>query len=300
MRRRTQAEKEFMFLNAYKAEDYTQCVRLLLGMFLWLPVKKQNGNLIVTHRGDRKLVRSYTSPERVDAIAGPDVDPAAAVQMRFADLVESWRSTEYGPVINPDSDSEFHLPPQVFPKVRRMAHRFRIELFGLARTREPKLLPVNRMGEFRFAALVDGLDAEGCPAILPERRMISDPEEKEKIRGYLQSGAVLQALAGRAPDLFDPDRGNVVPANTLTDGTWIWQDGMVYYLDKYDLGPEPEFLEHMAAAGFQCPEVPPSRLELAGRALLEWQRLTAERYRVTDRASGQAPLAGRGERLLGT
>ena len=276
--------QEAQFVDACKAKDYTQAVRLLLGMTLWLPVKGPKNFYIVTHRGDRKLVRAYTSPERVKAMAGPDVDPKAAVREKFADLIEDWQSTEYGLVVNPDSDSELHVPPQAFPKIRNLAHRFRIELFAMARARKPAMLPVTKVGGFRFAALADGFDAAGRPTIAPERRMITDPEEKRKIRGYLQSGTVLQAFAGRAPDMFDPDRGNVVPANTLTDGTWVWQDGIVYYLDKYDLAPEPEFLEHIVAAGYQCPEVPQSRLEIAGRALMEWQRITADLYRQARRS----------------
>jgi len=51
------------------------------------------------------------------------------------------------------------------------------------------------------------------------------------------------------------------------------------------MAPEPRG-GHRNPRRLRCPEVPPSRLESAGRALLEWQRLTAERYR-RDRPRGR-------------
>ena len=271
--------REFQFIDACQAKDPEQCVRLLLGMTLWLPVMAPNNGYVVTERDGYKLVHTYTSRERAESVVVPGVDLNAPVSRHFVELVESWKSTEYGLVVNPDSDSELHILPEAFPDIRKFAEQHRVKLFAIARTRDPVTLPVTQVGEFRFAALADGFDDEGRPAILPARRMIIDLEEKAKMRGYLQSGAVLQAVAGRAQDMFDPDRGEVVPASTLTDGIWVWQEGMVYYLEKYGLAPEPEFLNHIVAAGYRCPEVPSSRLEAAGRALMEWQRATAKLYR---------------------
>jgi len=35
-----------------------------------------------------------------------------------------------------------------------------------------------------------------------------------------------------------------------TDGTWLWNRGMRYYVHTYGIAPEPEFLAHMAACEY--------------------------------------------------
>ncbi|REF35173.1 hypothetical protein [Thermasporomyces composti] len=71
-----------------------------------------------------------------------------------------------------------------------------------------------------------------------ELKFLDARKAKECTQCYgFRSGAA--GTAGLARDVFDPDRGKVVPANTLTDGTWVWQDGMGYYLGKDGLAPEP-------------------------------------------------------------
>jgi hypothetical protein len=56
-------------------------------------------------------------------------------------------------------------------------------------------------------------------------------------------------------DVIDPSRGGVVPMNVRTDGAWIWTDATTYYLERYNLMPDPGLLRHIRAAGYRMPEV---------------------------------------------
>ncbi|MEO3797836.1 hypothetical protein ABGB14_47220 [Nonomuraea sp. B10E15] len=85
-------------------------------------------------------------------------------------------------------------------------------------------------------------------------------------------------MAGLVHDMFDPGTGSVVPADTRTDGTWIWQEGLGYYLDTYHVGPEPDLYRVIVDRGYPCPPVSPARTRLAGRALAEQQRFASQMH----------------------
>lgn len=54
----------------------------------------------------------------------------------------------------------------------------------------------------------------------------------------------------------------------MTDGEWIWSDGLRYYVETQRLAPEPDFLPHMAACAYVA-----TRPEKAARqAALEFLR----------------------------
>lgn len=86
-------------------------------MTVWLPVTGPQQKLLVTGRGGRQLVRAYTAPHRLAAVAGPDVDPELALSRPFGELIRSWVSDDLGLVINPDSDTELQLPRHLWPKI---------------------------------------------------------------------------------------------------------------------------------------------------------------------------------------
>ena len=261
---------ELPYLLARASEDYLASVRALLGMSVWLPVRGERRQLVVRQQGDRRLVRAYTSAAR---LPGPDSD---SLVRRFSELIGGWRDHQIGLVVNPDTDSELQLPAHLFPQILALG-----EEGGLPERSSgtlPDISPPDRIGDIRFAALYDGV-AEGRPVISPSRPRITDPTEKARIAAYLAGGVLLQAAAGMAGDVFDDTRGRVVPAHTRTDGTWVWQDGLAYYLTTYDLGPEPDFYNAIVAHGYTCPEPSPEQVRAAGRALLEQQRITSELHR---------------------
>jgi hypothetical protein len=106
----------------------------------------------------------------------------------------------------------------------------------------------------RRARLFDGIDATGEPYFAPAHPRIDDEDERARIARFLAGGTVISRVSGLDVDRLDPSRPHVVPLNTRTDGTWIWSGGIRYYLRRYGIAPEPEFLRHMAAHEYVAPE----------------------------------------------
>jgi hypothetical protein len=108
---------------------------------------------------------------------------------------------------------------------------------------------------FRRAKLFDGIDPDsGRPVV---NRSKITPEEAERVLAYLQAGAMVLFARTTTRDLFFPDEPARVPVSYETDGVWIWGGGARYYLERYGLPPEPEFLAHIRANGYVAPEVSP-------------------------------------------
>jgi hypothetical protein len=99
----------------------------------------------------------------------------------------------------------------------------------------------------RIARLFDGKDADGNWTFDPDRPRTTDPALLAKVVGFLRGGAMIVRISGLDNDRLDPSRGQVVPLSTMTDGEWIWGDGLRYYVETYGIAPEPDFLAHMAA-----------------------------------------------------
>jgi hypothetical protein len=55
---------------------------------------------------------------------------------------------------------------------------------------------------------------------------------------------------------FIPEMGS----RDLTDGTWIFPEGLVHYLKHHAIRPETDFLNHARQAGFHLPELTLPRL----------------------------------------
>jgi hypothetical protein len=291
-------EAEADYVAARLANDYLRCVTELLDMTVWLPLKGAAGRFLLTRRGDQRLIRAYTSRGRLDAVAEPDVDPAAASVRGFAELVAAWRHPEIGLVINPDSESEFQIPRRLFDRVLQIQQRGlsgeAAEAVERARRRLARSLdtpeeppqpvrvapiePPNEIAGFRFATMVDGLDEHGTPRIDPERGRVENPDEKRRIQRYLRGGEMLLLVTGYVTDMLDASRGAVVPASTRTDGEWIWSEGLEYYLEEYGVAPEPDFYRAIVAAGYTCPDVTEERVRTAAQALQERQRIAGEMY----------------------
>lgn len=289
---------EAAYVAARLANDYLRCVRELLDLAVWLPVKGPAGRFLVIGRGDQRLVRAYTSRGRLDAVAGPDVDPAAASQRRFAELVAAWRHPELGLVINPDSESEFQIPRRLFDRVlqiqqqgltgeaasaverarRRLARSLDAPEGSSQAVPVVPIEPPNEIDGFRFASMADGVDESHGPRLAPERGRVDSLEEKRRIQRYLRGGELLLLVTGYVTDMFDPSRGAVVPASTRTDGEWIWSEGLDYYLEEYGVAPQPDFYRAIVAAGYACPRVTEEQVHAAARALEERQRIAGEMY----------------------
>lgn len=97
-----------------------------------------------------------------------------------------------------------------------------------------------------------------------------EPSEAEKVLAYLKAGAlVLTARAVVRDELFR----HVTPAVPLgfqTDGSWIWQQATVYYLERYRMPPQTALLEHIRAVGYRPPEIGWQAVATAREQLCEW------------------------------
>lgn len=103
----------------------------------------------------------------------------------------------------------------------------------------------------RIARVFDGA-LDGVPFYLPNHPRLTPAERAEPL-AYLAAGTALLMTTASEPDFVEPSRGEVVPMNFRTDGTWVWNDALAYYLAEYGLAPEPAFLAAMEAAGWVCP-----------------------------------------------
>ena len=64
-----------------------------------------------------------------------------------------------------------------------------------------------------------------------------------KIVKYLQSGIVLAACGSVVEDIINPQNGIIGTPDDLTDGTWMWPADLSYYVERYDLKLDEEFLD---------------------------------------------------------
>jgi hypothetical protein len=77
---------------------------------------------------------------------------------------------------------------------------------------------------------------------------------EELLATYLEQGSVLVAANGPwYDDAMDASSMGVVAPDVLTDGDWIWQKGLAYYLRRYHLRLSRDFVGH-AESSFPAPQ----------------------------------------------
>jgi hypothetical protein len=78
---------------------------------------------------------------------------------------------------------------------------------------------------------------------------------QEQVLGYLRSGLILGVTMGAdLTDWLECSRkanpvieGQAVGGTTeMTDGTWFWYAGLIYFIDRYNLRVPDEFIQHAA------------------------------------------------------
>ncbi|PRX92295.1 TNT domain-containing protein [Allonocardiopsis opalescens] len=106
----------------------------------------------------------------------------------------------------------------------------------------------------------DGLAGDG--RAYADRTPLSQGEAQQ-VLAYLAAGPVVLATPGLNPDEFAPERGNAVPADFHTDGTWIWPAAVAYYLREHGVAPEADLIAHIRAQGYRPPQVGDYAVELA-------------------------------------
>lgn len=119
-----------------------------------------------------------------------------------------------------------------------------------------------------IAALFDGADPVTGPYFSPDRERIADPAERDRVADFLRDGTVVLRAMALDRDAAEPARGYVVPAGFRTDGIWIWNDALGYYVRTHGIAPPEDFYRHVVACGYRCPRPGAEAVRRAERTLL--------------------------------
>jgi len=93
---------------------------------------------------------------------------------------------------------------------------------------------------------------------------ISD-KQADLLLAYLRSMPAALATTATVDDVLEPGSGRV-PLSVFTDGTWIWDGSLPYYVEHYRLAPIPDaFLADLEAREYAIPEVSEGTLREAAR-----------------------------------
>jgi hypothetical protein len=101
----------------------------------------------------------------------------------------------------------------------------------------------------RVAVVFDTVDEDG-PGFVPDHPLVT-AGEMGRLLAFLRDGEPLPVTAAHTNDVVDPRRRSEVPMNLRTDGHWIWSDAAAYYLERYRLAPDAQFLAHGRARAYR-------------------------------------------------
>ena len=79
-----------------------------------------------------------------------------------------------------------------------------------------------------------------------------DDAERERVAAFLAAGTPILMTTALGPDKLDPARGKVVGASFRTDGAWVWNDGLTYYVRVHGVAPEDELLLWIREQNYRC------------------------------------------------
>jgi hypothetical protein len=120
----------------------------------------------------------------------------------------------------------------------------------------------------RIVPVYDGMDPAAGPYFRPDHERIADPAERERVAAYMRDGIVVLRSTDHDPDAIEPGRGNVVPGSFRTDGAWVWNDALMYYVRVHGIAPPADFYAHVIARGYRCPRPGPEVHRQALRLLI--------------------------------
>ncbi|CAO5186934.1 conserved hypothetical protein [Frankia sp. AiPs1] len=109
---------------------------------------------------------------------------------------------------------------------------------------------------------------DGRPSFANHER-VADATERARLLAYLNAGRLLLSTSARSEDVTDPGRGKVVPMSIRTDGSWIWNDALAYYLEAHGIGPQAAFLTHIRGRGYLFTTPTKEQLDAAQKVLQE-------------------------------
>lgn len=127
----------------------------------------------------------------------------------------------------------------------RLANDTHARLLRRSRESEP------RDALLRLARVFDGHSPTGTPWFSPARLRLPEAVRRERIAAYLRAGRLVVRATGLMADPLTGGSEPVVPLNFRTDGTWVWQEALAYYLLSRGAAPELEFLCHIEERGYR-------------------------------------------------
>ncbi|WP_320065634.1 hypothetical protein [Micromonospora sp. RTGN7] len=259
-------------LDSSKLEGLDQAEHDVVVPYLFQPVTPDEAEAIREHGGEIPVALDLT-------IGVPNLDPAdaAAVEAVAAlpgvhGLWRAWRSAANG--------AAWPLPRRVYlveaadPADRpRLAAALQGALEAAGEV-APQV-EVNAVGEtsgyyqrtargagallwahqpaprIENAAVFDSVDPARGAVFAPDHPKVADATAREALLAYLDGGHELVWTNATLDDVVDPGRGQVVPLNFRTDGTWIWPGVVTYYLREHHLRPDDRLVEHIEKAEFR-------------------------------------------------
>ena len=103
-----------------------------------------------------------------------------------------------------------------------------------------------------FRDLPHGL--EDSPSLEEARRSSGDDDEAQVI-SYLRDGNLMVATTGPGLDPLAEGLEYTDPPHILTDGVWMWPGDLAFYVEKYHVSLEQEFLDHIRKNCYRVPVV---------------------------------------------
>jgi len=99
---------------------------------------------------------------------------------------------------------------------------------------------------------------DGFELWLPDPSVFVDPSweirDRDRIVGYLRSGVRIREYLGFSWCRFEggPPEDQMGNAD-LSDGTWVWPEGLSIYVSQFSVTLPDDFVAHMRANDFRVP-----------------------------------------------
>ena len=94
-----------------------------------------------------------------------------------------------------------------------------------------------------------------CGLPLPHEWIDStwDAAERALVAAYLKAHPVWESWRGNAFCRFDRCSDRCVPGyRDFTDGTYVWPEGFVHYIERHKVKPPQEFIDHVKSSLRVC------------------------------------------------
>lgn len=82
------------------------------------------------------------------------------------------------------------------------------------------------------------------------RSQLSD-DEADKVVSYLRSGHVVFRNTEKLVDPLGDTESLVVPLSLLTDGEWIWEESLTYFVAEHNFCPPDHFMSYLRERNFE-------------------------------------------------